>query len=100
MNSSKRKFKVFVRGENFLMNLNDSEERFGFNTTRYVEAINEEEAENLVIDMLREDSTLTVSILNAEDDSPMLYVEEITELDSFEGTGVPGGGFTFYEESE
>ena len=93
-----KKYKVLVRGENFLMNIDDVNQKVGFYTTRFVEAESEEEAENKVIDILRNDPKLIKSVLNKKSDSPMIYVEEIEQLKSFKGHPINGTGFAFYTE--
>jgi hypothetical protein len=93
-----KKFRVFVRGENFLINLDGVEQKLGFYTTRYVEAQNEEAAEYVVMDMLRGDRKLAKGVLNDKSDPPMMYAEEVEEIDSFEGFPLPGTGFAFYPE--
>ncbi|MCM3870937.1 MAG: hypothetical protein ND895_09635 [Pyrinomonadaceae bacterium] len=93
-----KKFKVFVRGENFLVNVDDVKKKLGFYTTRFVEAQDEEAAEYAVMDMLRGD--LAEQVLNDRSDSPMMYAEKVEELDSFAGFPVPGTGFSFYTDKE
>jgi hypothetical protein len=93
-----KKFKVLVRGEHFLMNVDGVEKKRGFYTTRFVEAQNEEAAESAVMEMLRDD--LAESVHNDKSDTPMMYAEEVEEIDSFAGFPVPGGGFTFYPEKK
>lgn len=91
-----KKYKVLVRGENFLINLDGVKQKVGFYTTRFIEARDEEDAENAVMEMLRADPKLIKGVLNEKSDSPIMYAEEIEELESFEGCPVPGGGFAFY----
>lgn len=91
-----KKFRVFVRGENFLINLDGVEQKVGFYTTRYAEAQDEEAAEYVVMDMLREDPKLAKGVLNDKSDPPMMYAEEVEEIESFEGLRLPGTGFVFY----
>lgn len=93
-----RKYKVFVRGENFLINFDGVSQKVGFYTTRFVEGEDEEAAEGAVMEMLRGDPTLVEVVLNEGADPPMMYAEEIEELKSFEGFPVPGTGFTFFAE--
>ena len=95
-----KKYKVFVHGQNFLLNLDGKAEKVGFYTTRFVEANDDHEAEESAIATLRNDPTLRDGVLNEEFDSPMLYVEEIAELDSFDGLTLPGTGFSFYSGDE
>jgi hypothetical protein len=94
------KYKVFVRGENFLLNRNGIAEKFGFYSTRFVEANNEEHAEETAIATLRDEPTLRDAVLNEKSDPPMMYVEDISQLDSFEDLNIPGTGFSFYPESD
>jgi hypothetical protein len=42
--------------------------------------------------MLRADPKLVKTVLNDKSDPPMMYVEEIEELESFEGCPVPRNG--------
>ncbi|HKY29836.1 MAG TPA: hypothetical protein VJM12_17985 [Pyrinomonadaceae bacterium] len=93
-----KKYKVFVRGENFLINLDGVEQKMGFYTTRFVEAENEVAAEYAVMDILRSDPKLVQGVLNEKSDPPMMYAEEIEELKSMKGYPVPGAGFSFYPE--
>lgn len=93
-----KRYKVFVRGENFLLNLDGENQKVGFYTTRFVEAENEEAAEYAVMDMLRDDPQLARSVLNESSDPPMMYADEVEELISFKGFPVPGTGFSFYPE--
>lgn len=93
-----KKYKVFVRGENFLISLDGVNQKMGFYTTRFVEAEDNEAAEYAVMDMMRSDPKLVKGVLNEKSDPPMMYAEEIEELESFEGFPVPGTGFAFYAE--
>ena len=91
-----KKYQVFIRGENFLLNIDGNAGKVGFYTTRFVEAQNDHEAEENAISTLRNDPTLREGVLNQKSDAPMLFVEEIIELDSFDGLNLPGTGFSFY----
>ena len=93
-----KKYKVFVRGQNFLINLDGVNQKMGFYTTRFIEAESEEAAEYAVMDMLRCDPKLVKGVLNERSDPPMMYAEEIEEVKSFNGFPVPGTGFAFYPE--
>lgn len=67
-----------------------------FYTTVFVEAKDEEDAEQKSIQLLRHDPKLQESTLNNKSDSPMMYVEEIEELQSFDGFKLPRLGFSFF----
>ena len=87
-----------IEGRNFLITVDDETAKYGFYTTRFVEARDEEDAETKVVEMLRNDPKLVAATLNERSDSPMIYVEEIEELTSFRGYPVPGTGCTWYPE--
>ena len=93
-----KNFRVFVRGQNFLINLDDRDQKVGFYTTRYVEAPNEEAAEYAVMDMLRGDPKLAKGVLNDKSDPPVMFAEEVEEIDSFAGVKIPG--FAFYPDEK
>jgi hypothetical protein len=96
-----KKYKVFIRGENFLINLDGDNQMVGFYRTRFIEAENEEAAEYAAMDMLRRDPKLAKGVLNEQSDPPTMYAEEIEELSSFKDCRVPGTGIAFYpQESE
>jgi len=91
-----KKYKALIRGENFLMKIDGDEQKLGFYTTVFVEAKDEEDAEQKSIQLLRHDPKLQESTLNNKSDSPMMYVEEIEELQSFDGFKLPRLGFSFF----
>ena len=91
-----KKYKTFVRGENFLIDIDGNEKKLGFYTTIFVEAKDEEDAEQRSIRLLRDDPKLQESTLNNKSDSPTMYVEEIEELESFDGLNLPRIGFSFF----
>ena len=95
-----KKYRVFVCGQNFLLNLDGKAKKVGFYTTRFVEANDDHQAEENAISTLRNDPTLREGVLNEKSDAPTLYVEEISELESFEGLTLPGTGFSFYTGDE
>jgi hypothetical protein len=95
-----KKYTVRVEGRNYLVkSLDDNkEEKLGFFTARFVEANNKKEAENIALNLIREE--LHDKIINKRDNPPMLYVEDIDEVSSFGDNIVPGKGFTWYPEED
>jgi hypothetical protein len=91
-----KKFKVMVEGVNFLIDMDNELGKYGFYTTRVVEAADETEAEALAVEMLRIE--LLKSVRNEASDSPVMFVEEIEELKSFDEFRKPGGGFVWYPD--
>jgi hypothetical protein len=95
-----KKFRVLVRGENFLINIDDVEQKHGFYTTRYVEAQDEEAAEYAVMNMLRRDPKLAKGVFNDKSDPPMMYAEEVEEMDSLDRLPSTTTGFAFYPDEK
>jgi len=87
-----------MEGKNFLLNLEGITQKYGFFTTRYIEANNPEEAELKAVQLIREDSEISESIKNPQSDPPMIYLNTLDELASFEGVDVPGAGYSFYPD--
>lgn len=95
-----KKYKVLVRGENFLLNVDGKNQKLGFYTTRFLEAQNEEGAEEMAIALVRDDPKLRSGVLNEQSDTPVMFAEEIVELESFDGREIPRTGFVFYPEEK
>ena len=93
------KYRVYLEGKNFLLSFNGKPEKHGFFTTRFVEANNPEEAENISIGLIRSDTDFKTAVLNKQDDPPMIYLKEIVKLIDFGDIEPPGSGYTFYPES-
>ena len=93
-----KKYKVLVRGENFLLNVDGKNQKLGFYTTRFVEAQKEEGAEEMAIAVVRDDPKLRSGVLNELSDPPVMFAEEIVELKSFDGLKIPRTGFVFYPQ--
>jgi hypothetical protein len=69
----------------------------GFYTTRYVEAEDKQVAELKAVELIKSDDGLKQGVLNTLEDPPMLYAEEIVELENSDGIVLPGAGHTWYE---
>ena len=85
-----------VEGVNFLIGMDSEIRKYGFFTCRFVEAWDKDEAEAKVIEMLRVE--LKTLVQNEKSDSPMMFLEEIEELETFGEFKVPGAGFTWYPD--
>ena len=72
--------------------------RFGFYTTRFIEAADETEAEHRTMATLRKEDRLRGKVRNDPSDPPMLFAEEIIEIASFEGVENGEPGLAFYED--
>ncbi|OZG72614.1 hypothetical protein BTA51_13880 [Hahella sp. CCB-MM4] len=94
------KYKVLLNGQNFLVELEGKIGRFGFLSNIFVEAENENDAEQKAVEMLRQNKTLSYSVKNERENPPMIYAEEIIEMDNFGGIETPDQGLTWYPEEE
>jgi len=116
-----KKYHLFVNGRNFLVadfgpkrkakgyyqinfkritkkDKNYQLKKIGFYTNMYVTAKNPKEAELKAVNILRKDKILKDLALNQPNDQPMIFVEEITEIDSFKGCRLPREGLGLYDE--
>jgi hypothetical protein len=94
------KYRVLIKGENFLLNSDGQLQKLGFYVTRVVDARNPDEAELAAVNLLREDSQLKGNVLNEGDDPPMLYAEEIEEVEPSDGEENVSTGFSWFTEGE
>jgi len=76
------RFSVRVRGHNFLVQFDGEPSLHGFYANVVVEAFDKVAAENAAVQVLRQMQKLRTIILNAEDDPPRMFVEEVDELES------------------
>ena len=88
-----------LRGENFLLDFVDEENKCGFFTTVWVEAKDSEEAELNAVAELRNHEDLKSGLLNKEDDSPMIYLEEMLQLET-DSDIQQNGGRTFFTDHD
>jgi hypothetical protein len=92
------KYKVEINGSNFLIELESREAKYGFFTTRFVDACDSATAENVGVQLIRETQTLRDLVRNALDDPPFMDVTAVSELESFDGIVNLEPGFGWYEE--
>jgi len=94
-----KKFKIFIRGINCLIREDEKPPRkFGFYTTAFVEAPNAEQAEAIAVELLRNDPKLSKACENDASDPPVIKVESIDEIASFDGCKLPRMGLALFEE--
>ena len=90
-----------MRGENFLIEMDGLPEKIGFFQTIFVESNDPESAELEAVRIIRT-GDLRELVRNEPNDPPMLYLQELDELESFEGieTLVQGRSFFPMDEPE
>ena len=90
------KYQALLEGKNFLIESEGKLQKHGFYTTRYIEAKNPEEAELKAVETIKNDRELIDAVKNERSNPPMIYLEELYELESFEGLNSPETGYSFY----
>ena len=98
--TSLKKSRVLLRGENFLMDVDDTVKSMGFFTTVFVEAPDPDKAELRAVEVIRKDDRLRRCVLNERPDPPMLYAEGIDEVTRFDRPAHRSLGYTFYEHEQ
>ncbi len=95
-----KKYQVKLEGKNFLLEQEGKIVKHSFFTTRYVEANNPKEAELSAVALIKNDTALTESVRNNHSLEPMIYLEGLSEIESFEDINVPGAGYSFYTDNK
>lgn len=94
------KYKVLLRGGNFQASIDGRTSRYGFFTTRFVEAETPAAAGQLAEELVREDPHLQAVVRNAPTDPPTIHLESLWEMESFGDVVVPGAGYSWFSEEE
>ena len=87
-----------MNGSNFLIQTESGLEKHGFFQNIFIESENSESAEDKAVEIIR-NSDIREIVKNKPDDPPMIYLEEITELENFDGVEQLIQGRSFYLES-
>lgn len=95
-----KKFHVLVNGQNFLVNIDGKTKKHGFFQNFLIETISVEDAAEEIIEKVRDDKELKKITLNSRKDSPNIEIEEINELNTFEGLEGVDSGRTWYVEAK
>lgn len=88
-----------LEGKDFPVTWEDKDEVFGFFTTRWVKASNENEAELSAVKLVKNDSSLQEMTLDRVGLTPMIYLVEMQKVGWF--TYIrrkPGKGYSFYTQ--
>lgn len=79
------KYSVQIHAQNYLVDMSNKIAKHGFITWEFVEAADATAAENLAIQMVRDDEELCAQVRNDSADPPTMDVMEIIEFESFDG---------------
>ena len=75
-----KRFRIDLRGENFLLNLDGEPRKFGFTLSRYLRAADEETAEKTAAIMARQLPALQHGLCNDSEDPPRINMQQIREV--------------------
>jgi hypothetical protein len=92
-----KKYKVMLNGQNFVLDLEQGLARHGFYTTRYVYANSKAEAELVAVESVRKRADIMRILKNDRNDPPILYAEEIDEIEYID-ENAPEAGLTWFKE--
>jgi len=93
-------YKVFVEGKNFLIKQGKEQGKVKFQTARYVEAEDRDQAEKAGIEKIRSDNYLRGSVSNKKEDPPLLYVTAITEVESMQDDNPLKDSFMLFSDTD
>jgi hypothetical protein len=75
-----KRFRVELRGENFLLNRDGEPRRFGFTLTRHLRAVDEAMAQKVATIMARQLPSLQHGLSNQSGDPPRILLQQIREV--------------------
>ena len=78
-----KRFKVQLRGENFLLDLDGDHGKFGFTTSRVIKASDPDEAKRIAIIQLHQELNRSANIIKNTLDAPKVYPLDIEPLNFF-----------------
>jgi len=78
------KYVVTIDASNFLVEMDNQLAKRGFIALKLVEADDPKKAEFAAVQMLRDDQGLREMVRNEPNDPPVMDLEEIAEVDSFD----------------
>lgn len=94
-----KKYSVIVEGANIYINSDGIVRRAGLYATRWVKADSEKEAGEIACELVRSELNALGFLKNDQDNLPIFRADEIVEVETFRGHGVPGKGYSlFYDD--
>ena len=92
------KYLLTMNGVNFLVAIGGKLAKHGFYQNFYLESDSPDSAEYVAHELIRSDKSLTNITENSESDSPDILLDDIFELDSFDGDSAMISEKAWYEE--
>jgi hypothetical protein len=90
-------FTVTINGRNFLTEIGGLPKKLGFFTTRDVEAVDQQQAVAIAMQLMRGSDKLRALVRNPASDPPQMFVEEVVAIDRVDPSK-PVPGFSFYDD--
>ena|SRR6266545_7077773 len=91
-----KRFKIWIEGDNCLVNIEGKVCKLGFVTTRIVRSSNRAEVAKIALEAMKRE--LKGIITNNECNQPNIYIKDISEVSWFKDYFISHKGFTWYPE--
>lgn len=75
-----KRYKIQLKGENFLLNFTGEPRKFSFHATKFLKAKSPEDAEKMAIIMIRQTPDLRNTVLTEQTDRPRIVLDSIREV--------------------
>jgi len=75
-----KRFRIELRGENFLLNLDGEPRKFGFHLSRYLRAVDAAMAQKTAAIQVRQIPALKQGVCNNSEDPPRISLQQIREV--------------------
>jgi hypothetical protein len=95
-----KKYRLLMKGRNFLINADGKQEKHGFHQNIFIDADSPRQAELSAASTIWHDEELQKAILNPEDDPPVIQLDTIWELDILDDVSQVETGRTFFIEKK
>lgn len=90
------KYKILIEGNNFQILENREVRRLGFYTTRFIQAVDVEDAKKIALELIR--AELKDAVVNEKDNPPLMFIDKADEILTFGDNLIPGSGFTWFKD--
>ncbi len=95
------RYKVLLRGDNFLLSIDGEHAKFGFYATRIVRSDSFEQAERIAIIRVHQELNRNHQIVKNIPDVPTVRVEKTEKMGVFQFVSrLNASGFSFHSEAE
>jgi hypothetical protein len=95
-----KRYRLLIRGQNFLINSDGKTQKCGFTQNMFIEADNPKQAETKVLVKMKFDQGLKALTLNTEDDPPKIALDTFWELDILDEVSGINEERVFYPEKK